>query len=65
MITQTISAEQKEEIKALAKQCKVKISFTGPRITITSKCFSGRYPNGVDGYYAAKATLEKMLPKQS
>lgn len=65
MIIQTISTEQKEEMKALAKQCKAKVSFTGPRITLTSKCFSGRYPNSIDGYQAAKATLEKLLPKQS
>lgn len=64
IVQQPISAQQKEEMKALAKRCKAKISFSGPRITLTSKCFSGRYPNNMDGYNAAKATLDKLTPKQ-
>lgn len=60
---QPISTEQKEEMKALAKACKAKVSFSGPRITLTSKCFSGRYPNDQDGYFAARAILEHWTPK--
>lgn len=64
IVQQTITAEQKEEMKSLAKLCKAKVSFSGPRITLTSKCFSGRYPNNIDGYCAARATLEQMAPQQ-
>lgn len=68
IVQQHITAEQKEEMRELAKRCKAKVSFGGPRsssrITITSKCFTGQYPNTLDGYNAAKATMEKMVPKQ-
>jgi hypothetical protein len=65
IVQQPITAQQKAEMKTLAKQCKAKVSFSGPHIALTTKCFSGRYPNNMDGYSAALAILEKLTPKQS
>lgn len=64
IVQSSITAEQKAEMQALAKLCKAKVSFTGPRITVTSKCFTGRYPKDMDGYEAAKALLMQLTPKQ-
>lgn len=68
IVQQSVSAQQKADMKALAKASRAKVSFSGPhgspRLTITCKNFTGQYPSTIDGYHAAKATLEKLTPKQ-
>lgn len=66
IVQQPITAEQKATLKALAKQCKLKVSFGNPRgparITLSGERFAGNYPRTIDGYTAALATLEQMQP---
>lgn len=62
IVQQPITAEQKATLKALAKACQIKASLSGPRIVLASERFTGRYPNTIDGYTAALATLEQMQP---